>query len=54
VMVFFVAVNTTIILILLLPVMISKKRHYSRQIEPLKQPDHNDQTELPIPPITNN
>ncbi|WP_104038311.1 O-antigen ligase family protein [Vibrio jasicida] len=54
VMVFFVAVNTTIILILLLPVMISKKRHYSRQIEPLKQTDHNDQTELPIPPITNN
>ncbi|WP_039975040.1 O-antigen ligase family protein [Vibrio jasicida] len=54
VMVFFVAVNTTIILILLLPVMISKKRHYSRQIEPLKQPDHNNQTELPIPPITNN
>ncbi|YCO01640.1 O-antigen ligase family protein [Vibrio sp. VNB-15] len=48
IMVFFVAVNTTIILILLLPVMISKKRHYSRQIEPLKQP------ELPIPPITNN
>ncbi|WP_045404731.1 O-antigen ligase family protein [Vibrio jasicida] len=54
VMVFFVAVNTTVILILLLPVMVSKKRHYSRQIKPLKQSDHNDQTELPIPPITNN
>ncbi|GLR05606.1 ligase [Vibrio hyugaensis] len=54
IMVFFVAVNTTIILILLLPVMISKKRHHSHPIENQKQPDHNDQSELPIPPISNN
>ena len=33
IMVFFVAVNTTIILILLLPVMISKARHYNLQQE---------------------
>ena len=55
IMVFFVAVNTTIILILLLPVMISKKRHHSRQTEHQKQADHNNhQSELPIPPITDN
>ena len=54
IMVFFVAVNTTIILILLLPVMISKKRHHSRQTEHQKQADHNHQSELPIPPITDN
>ncbi|ABU73107.1 O-antigen ligase family protein [Vibrio campbellii] len=54
IMVFFVAVNTTIILILLLPVMISKKRHHSRQTEHQKQADHNHQSELSIPPITDN
>ena len=54
IMVFFVAVNTTIILILLLPIMISKKRHHSRQTEHQKQADHNHQSELPTPPITDN
>ncbi|MEF1303467.1 O-antigen ligase family protein, partial [Vibrio owensii] len=54
IMVFFVAVNTTIILILLLPVMMSKKRHHSLHTEQQKQTDHQHQSELPIPPITNN